>query len=65
MAVGVPFALPLAVVVAILDLVPLVGATIATVAAAGGALSQGVVEALIVVAVLVVYQQIENHCSSP
>ena len=65
MAVGVPFALPLAVVVAILDLVPLVGATIATVAAAGGALSQGVVEALIVVAVLVVYQQVENHVLQP
>ncbi len=65
MAVGVPFALPLAVVVAILDLVPLVGATIATVAAAGGALSQGLVEAIIVVAVLVVYQQVENHVLQP
>ena len=32
MAVGVPYALPLAVLVAVLDLVPLVGATLATVA---------------------------------
>lgn len=64
-AVGVPFALPLAVVVAILDLVPLVGATIATVAAAGGALGEGIGPALIVVAVLVAYQQIENHLLQP
>jgi predicted PurR-regulated permease PerM len=65
MAVGVPFALPLAVVVAILDLIPLVGATIATVAAGAGALSQGVVAALIVVGVIVVYQQVENHVLQP
>jgi predicted PurR-regulated permease PerM len=65
LAVGVPFALPLAVVVAILDLVPLIGATIATVAAAAGALGQGVVPALIVVGVFVVYQQLENHLLQP
>ena len=64
-AVGVPYALPLAVVVAILDLVPLVGATIATVAAGAGALPEGLVPALIVVGVLVGYQQIENHLLQP
>jgi len=64
-AVGVPFALPLAVVVAVLDLVPLVGATLATVAAAAAALGEGVGACLIVVAVLIVYQQIENHLLQP
>jgi predicted PurR-regulated permease PerM len=53
------------VIVAILDLGPLVGATVAPDAAAGGALSQGVVEAVIVVAVFVVYQQVENHLLQP
>ncbi len=65
MAVGVPYALPLAVLVAILDLIPLVGATIATVAAGAGALPEGVVPALVVVGVLVIYQQIENHLLQP
>ncbi|HMN98824.1 MAG TPA: AI-2E family transporter [Miltoncostaeaceae bacterium] len=64
-AVGVEFALPLAVLVAILDLIPLVGATIATVAAGAGALSQGVVAAIIVVVALIVYQQVENHVLQP
>jgi predicted PurR-regulated permease PerM len=64
-AVGVPYALPLAVLVAILDLIPLVGATIATVAAGAGALPEGIVPALIVVGVLVGYQQIENHLLQP
>jgi predicted PurR-regulated permease PerM len=65
MAVGVPFALPLAVLVAVLDLVPLVGATLGTVVAAGVALSEGVVPCLVVVAVFVVYQQLENHLLQP
>ena len=64
-AVGVPFALPLAVVVAILDLVPLVGRDHRHGRRGRGALAQGVVPALIVVAVLVVYQQIENHLLQP
>ena len=65
LAVGVPYALPLAVVVAVLDLVPLVGATLATVVAAGAALGEGVVPCLIVVVVMIVYQQIENHLLQP
>ena len=64
MAAGVPYALPLAVIVAILDLVPLVGATAALVCAAA-ALSQGVLECVIVVIVLIVYQQLENHVLLP
>ena len=59
---SVPFALPLAVAVAVLDLVPLVGATLGAiicviVAAAGG----GWLPGLILAAYFVVYQQVENN----
>jgi predicted PurR-regulated permease PerM len=65
MAAGVPYALPLAVIVAILDLVPLVGATVALVVCGVAALSEGVVQCVIVVVVLLVYQQVENHVLLP
>ena len=61
LATGVPYAVPLGLLVAILDLIPMVGATIGTVVAAAVALTQGVPEAAIVVLVLVLYQQVENH----
>ena len=61
LATGVPYAVPLGLLVAILDLIPMVGATIGTVVAAAVALTQGVPEAVIVVVVLVLYQQVENH----
>lgn len=64
-AVGVPYAVPVAVLVAVLDLIPLVGATLGTVVAGLVALSEGPVEALVVVGVFVVYQQIENHLLQP
>ena len=64
-AAGVPYALPLAVIVAILDLVPLVGATVAIAVCGVAALSQGVVECVVVVVVLLVYQQLENHVLLP
>lgn len=63
--VGVPYAVPLAVVVAVLDLVPLVGATLATVVVGLVALTEGVVPALIVVVVFIAYQQLENHLLQP
>lgn len=63
--VGVPYAVPLAVVVFVLDLVPLVGATLATVIVSLVALTEGVVPALVVVVVFIVYQQIENHLLQP
>ena len=60
--VGVPYALPLAVAVAVLDLVPLVGATLGAiicviVAAAGG----GWLPALVLAVYFIVYQQVENN----
>jgi predicted PurR-regulated permease PerM len=61
-ATSVPYAIALGLVVAIFDLVPLVGATIGTIIVGVVALStQGVLIALIVVAAMIVYQQIENN----
>jgi predicted PurR-regulated permease PerM len=65
LATGVPFALPLAVLVAVLDLVPLVGATLATVLAAAVALGEGVLPFVVVLVVFIAYQQIENHLLQP
>jgi predicted PurR-regulated permease PerM len=61
-ATGVPYAIALGVIVAIFDLIPLVGATIGTVIAGSVALAtEGVVAAVIVVVVMILYQQVENH----
>ncbi|HEU5211307.1 MAG TPA: AI-2E family transporter [Gaiellaceae bacterium] len=61
-AVGVPYPVALGMLVAITDLVPLVGATIGTVGVAAVALAtEGIAATAVVVAVLVVYQQVENH----
>jgi predicted PurR-regulated permease PerM len=61
-ATSVPYPIALGVVVGIFDLIPLVGATIGTVIAGGVALgTEGVVAAVIVVAVMILYQQVENH----
>jgi predicted PurR-regulated permease PerM len=64
-ALGVPYALPLALVVAVLDLIPLVGASLATLLVGLAALTQGWLPAIVVVVVMVVYQQIENHVLQP
>jgi len=63
---GVSYAVPLAVLVAVTDLIPLVGATIGTLVV--GLVSygdRGLVSALIVVGALIVYQQLENHFLQP
>jgi predicted PurR-regulated permease PerM len=61
LATGVPYAVPLGLLVAVFDLIPLVGATIGTVIVGAVALTEGVTTALIVVGAMIVYQQIENH----
>jgi predicted PurR-regulated permease PerM len=64
---GVPFAVPLAVLMSFLDLIPLIGASIAgfvigIVAALGGDFPQ---DLILWVVFLVVYQQIENNMLQP
>jgi predicted PurR-regulated permease PerM len=63
---GVPYAAALGLLVALLDLIPLAGATIAAVVVVLVALAANGVTAAIVVGVFfVVYQQIENHVIQP
>jgi predicted PurR-regulated permease PerM len=60
-ATGVPYAIPLGLVAALLDLIPMIGATLATVIVAGVSLSHGLPATAIVVLVMTLYQQVENH----
>jgi predicted PurR-regulated permease PerM len=61
-ATGVPYSVPLGLLVGILDLIPLIGATIGTVIVAAVALTQnGITTTVIVVVAMIVYQQIENN----
>jgi len=64
-ALGVPFALALGLLVAILDLIPLAGATLAAVVVTLVALTHSVTAAIVVLAFFVVYQQLENHLLQP
>jgi predicted PurR-regulated permease PerM len=62
---GVPFALALGLLVAILDLVPLAGATIAAVIVGTVAFIHSVPSGIVVIVFFIVYQQIENHALQP
>jgi predicted PurR-regulated permease PerM len=62
---GVPFALALGLLVAILDLVPLAGATIAAVVVGTVAFLHSVPAGIVVIVFFIVYQQIENHVLQP
>jgi predicted PurR-regulated permease PerM len=65
LALGVPFALALGLVVAILDLIPLAGATLGAIVVTLVALSHSVTAAIIVLVFYIVYQQVENHILQP
>lgn len=65
LALHVPYAFALAALLAIFDLVPLVGAALGTIILGLVALTQGLPVALIVVAVLLIYQLIEGHFIQP
>ena len=63
---GVSFAVALGLLVAILDLVPLAGATLAAIIVTTVAfIDQGWIVGLIVLVFFVVYQQVENHILQP
>jgi predicted PurR-regulated permease PerM len=61
----IPFALALGLLVAILDLIPLAGATLAAIVVTLVALTQSTLDAVIVVVFFIVYQQAENHILQP
>ena len=62
---GVPFAIALGLLVAMLDLIPLAGATIATVVVSTIAFLDSVPVGIAVLIYFVLYQQIENHVLYP
>jgi predicted PurR-regulated permease PerM len=62
---GVPYALALGLIVAILDLIPLAGATIAAIIVGSVAFIHSVPAGIIVVVFFVLYQQVENHVIQP
>jgi predicted PurR-regulated permease PerM len=62
---GVPFAAVIALLVAIADLIPLVGATLGGIAAVGAALLHSLTAGIVVLVFYVVYQQVENHLLQP
>jgi predicted PurR-regulated permease PerM len=62
---GVPFAVALGLIVAILDLIPLAGATIAAILIGTVAFLHSIVAGIVVVAFFIVYQQVENHLLQP
>ncbi len=64
-ALGLPSPLVAAVIAFVLDAIPIVGATIATVIFAILALTVSTTGALIVVVACVIYQQFENYVTSP
>ncbi len=65
LAVGIPYAIPLGLLVALLDLIPIVGAILAPIVLGLVSLTQGVVPAIIVVSAFFVYHQIEVYYLRP
>ena len=63
--IGVPFALALGIVAGMLGLIPQIGATLAAIVLSLVALTQGVPQALIMLAVCIGYQQFENYVLQP
>jgi predicted PurR-regulated permease PerM len=61
----VPYAVALGLLVAILDLIPLAGATLAAIILTTVALLTSIPAGIIVLAFMIVYQQIENHLLQP
>ena len=65
LVMGVPFAVALGLLVAILDLVPLAGATIAGIVVVGISFLHSVPAGIVLAVFVIVYQQIENHFLQP
>jgi predicted PurR-regulated permease PerM len=63
--VGVPYAIALGLIVGILDLIPLAGATIAAIIVGVVAFLHSIVAGIVVVVFFIVYQQVENHLLQP
>jgi predicted PurR-regulated permease PerM len=64
-ALDAPFPLALAFIAGFLDLIPMVGATVAGAILVLATLTQGVTAAVIMLAIVLVYQQVENYMLQP
>lgn len=64
-ALGVPYAAVIALLVAIADLIPLVGATLGAGVAVIAALFRSTTAGIVVLIFFIVYQQVENHLLQP
>jgi predicted PurR-regulated permease PerM len=62
---GVPYAVALGLLVAVLDLIPLAGATVAGIVVSLVAFLHSIPAGVVVVIFVIVYQQIENHFLQP
>lgn len=65
LVMGVPFAVALGLLVAILDLVPLAGATLAAIIVSTVAFLDSLPAGIVVLVFFIVYQQVENHLIQP
>jgi predicted PurR-regulated permease PerM len=64
-ALGLPYPLALAFIAGFLDLIPMVGATIAGAILVLTALTQSLTAALVMLAIVLIYQQVENYLLQP
>ena len=62
---GIPYALPLAILLAIVDLIPMVGAQLGAVPVVIAALMVSPVKAVIILVYIIVYSQIESNVLNP
>jgi predicted PurR-regulated permease PerM len=65
LVLGVPYAVALGLLVAILDLIPLAGATLALIVVGAVAFLHTIPAGIVVVVFFIVYQQVENHILQP
>ena len=65
MIMGVPYSVALGVLVAILDLIPLAGATLAAIIVSTVAFIDSLQAGIVVLIFFIVYQQVENHVLQP
>ena len=62
---GTPFPVVMGVIAGLLDLIPMVGATISGVILVLATLTQGITPAVIMLVIVLVYQQVENYVLQP
>jgi predicted PurR-regulated permease PerM len=62
---GVPYAVALGLLVAVLDLIPLAGATVAGIVVCTVAFLHTIPAGIVVLAFFIIYQQLENHFLQP